>query len=302
MKQPITISICIPTYRRPDLLNKCLNTIINKLETNNFSVEIVVVDNDKNQMARNIVSKYQKNKYKNILYLTSPDRNISLARNCAVSHSSGNYIAFIDDDEYPEKNWLIELYNTISRYNSDGVLGPVLPKYAGNPPLWLVKSRLCFRESFPTGTLLEDPKYMRTGNVLFTHNILTGSPGPFDPKLGRSGGEDKLLFSQLLKAGCRFVWCNEANVYEEVPLDRQTKKYYINRAFIRGANAAKYDKLLSFSTIKSITAIFIYLLIIPFLFVRGQYLVMKYFEKSCNHISKILAMLGIKIIQEHNEL
>ena len=47
------------------------------------------------------------NRY-NIDYFVEPERNISLARNRSVRASKGDLIAFIDDDEFPDRDWLLQ--------------------------------------------------------------------------------------------------------------------------------------------------------------------------------------------------
>ncbi len=68
-------------------------------------------------------------------------------------------------DEFVEPGWLHRLFATAVEYHAGAVLGPVKAHYSGDPPRWLVKSGLCLRESFPTGTKLESAKYMRTGRI-----------------------------------------------------------------------------------------------------------------------------------------
>lgn len=233
-----------------------------------------------------------------IVYTGEAEQNISLSRNKALMNACGDYIAFIDDDEFPEPDWLLNLYETCQRFSVDGVLGPVLPYYEGTPPDWLVKSDLCIRSSFPTGTCLNNSKYMRTGNVLFCSKIIKDLEMPFDPRLGRTGGEDADFFDRMLKTGRSFVWCNEARVYEEVPVERQTLSYYLRRSFIRGVTQADKEDLLSYGTIKSIIAVILYTIAFPFLLATGYHLFIKYLVKCCDHLAKLLAHFGIRLARE----
>jgi hypothetical protein len=50
-------------------------------------------------------------------------------RNKALLHAEGNFIAFIDDDEFPEDDWLCNLFKACMRFGVDGVLGPVNPHF-----------------------------------------------------------------------------------------------------------------------------------------------------------------------------
>lgn len=290
------ISVCIPTYKRPRLLHKCLEMLQNQ-KADGFSYSIVVVDNDAEHSARVVVEQWQKRLEVDLEYDIEPVQNISLARNRAIAMSRGDLIAFVDDDELPAPRWLFELHSTCMRFSVDGVLGPVLPYFEGSPPGWLVKSGLCIRSSFTTGTIMSDPKYMRTGNVLFRRDIFAGTEAPFDPARGCTGGEDTALFAKLLRHGCLFVWSNEACVYEAVPPERQRRSYYLRRALSRGLTAAEIEPALSLGTVKSILAVAFYSASLPFLLLLGQHMFMKFLVKDFDHLGKLFAHLGIGLVK-----
>jgi len=290
------ISVCIPTYMRPRLLNKCLDALQNQ-KVDSFSYSAVVVDNDADCSARVVVEQWQHRSGVDVKYEVEPLQNISLARNRAVAASGGDLIAFIDDDEFPEPTWLLELHRTYRRFPVDGVLGPVLPYFEGTPPQWLVKSGLCVRTAFTTGTVLSVSKYMRTGNVLLRRHLLGGKEPPFDPSRGRTGGEDTAFFASMLRQGRSFVWCNEARVYEAVPQERQQRSYYVQRALTRGVTEAENEPLLSFGTVKSLVAVVLYSASLPFFLLVGHYLFMKFLEKDCQHLAKLLAHAGIRLVE-----
>ena len=291
------ISVCIPTYRRPNMLGRCLEALLNQ-EISGFTYSVVVVDNDIEQSARQLMHTWRRRSSFRLCYDVEPVRNISLTRNRALSNSQGDLIAFIDDDEFPEPTWLLKLFNAYECFSVDGVFGPVVPFYEGTPPKWLIRSGLCVRTSFQTGTILSNSKYMRTGNVLFGRHIFRNDETPFDPRLGRTGGEDTVFFTRMLRRGCSFVWCKEARVYEEVPQQRQRRSYFISRAFIRGVNTADREPWMSIGTLKSIGAVIAYTLSLPVLLVAGNHLFMNYLVKDCHHVAKLLAHCGVRLARE----
>jgi succinoglycan biosynthesis protein ExoM len=294
------ISVCICTYKRSELLACLLDKVISQFTDNRFSFEIIVVDNDYRRSAEAEVKRFQRNEGPKIIYDCEPEQNISLARNRAILNSIGTLIAFIDDDEYPENNWLLTLLSAYKKFSVDGVLGPVLPLYQGIPPEWLVKSGLCNRKSFKTGTILTHTKHMRTGNVLFKKQIVECLEKPFEPKYGRTGSEDTHFFNNMIIAGHTFVWCNEAYVYENVPRERQKFKYFVKRALINGVATADQQKIFSFRTIKSLAAVALYTLSLPVLMAVGYHLFVKFFIKDCDHTAKLFAHCGVKLIRERN--
>lgn len=232
MKTPMIISnhisVCICTYKRPQLLSNLLNKLQDQVTENLFTYSVVVVDNDILQSAGETVRQWQSKSTMPIDYYCEPEQNISLARNKAVANAKGNFIAFIDDDEFPESTWLINLLKTQQQYESDAVLGPVRPDFPPNTPPWLIKSGLCERPEHTTGTILHWGQ-ARTGNTLLCRSLFQNKEDWFDPEFGRTGGEDTMFFKKHYEAGKKFVWCNEAPVYETVPQDRWTRQFYIKK-------------------------------------------------------------------------
>lgn len=292
------ISVCICTFKRPHLLDRLLVELDRQETGGLFSYSIIVVDNDSDRSAEAVVQAAQRTSNLGLKYHVEPEQNIALARNRAVKNAEGAFIAFIDDDEFPEPTWLRNLFTACAENKADGVLGPVKPYFETTPPGWIIKSKLCERNSFQTGTILRDSKDTRTGNVLLHRKVFRDITNPFDPRFGRTGGEDSVFFRGAINQGYIFAWCNEACVYESVPPERMTRAYFMKRALLRGMGESKIDTALNMSALKSVIAIFLYTGALPFLFIAGQHLFMKYLIKDCDHLGRILGLCGIKIVQE----
>lgn len=194
------------------------------------SVEVVVVDNDQAHSALPVLSAWLGTPGLTLVFMHEPAPNISVARNAAIHKASGDWIAFIDDDETPETDWLSRLVEAQRRFQADAVFGPVIPRYGERTPKWIREGAYFDRRRFRTGTQIDEAD-ARTGNVLISADQLKSIEGPFDKSFGRTGGEDSVLFRDLLAKGCRFVWCDEAVVSEEVPLDRANARWLLRRSF-----------------------------------------------------------------------
>jgi glycosyltransferase involved in cell wall biosynthesis len=192
-------------------------------------------------------------------YDCEPEQNIALARNRAMAHATGNFIAFIDDDEVPKQNWLVSLYEACHMFRADGVLGPVLPSYETEPPSWVVRGKFYERPSHETGELLTW-KNTRTGNVLFRRTLLLDDDDWFRTEFG-SGGEDRDFFKRMIAKGHQFVWCAEAPVLESVPAERCTRYFMIRRAFLRG----QLPHFKGIDLLKSLVAVPVYSSLLPML-------------------------------------
>jgi succinoglycan biosynthesis protein ExoM len=295
------IDVCIPTFRRPQQLLRCLEGVAAQ-ERDGFTLSLVVVDNDPQHSAQVPVLAWASGSAMGVVYAQEAQPNIALARNNAVARGAGSYLAFIDDDEVPEPTWLRELFRACRAGDADGVLGPVLPRFDPPPPRWLAGSGLCERARFPTGTPLTDARYMRTGNVLLRRELFTGLGQPFDPRLGCSGGEDADFFSRMLQRGRRFTWCDEAVVHEAVPRERQTLRYHVLRALIRGVTEAGRAPLVSVDTVKSVLAIGTYGMALPVLAPFHRHLFARYLVRCGDHLGKVLARLRIPVVRERTAL
>ena len=296
-RQENHICICVCTYQRPRLLARLLDTLGDQVTEASFTHSIVVVDNDVRQSAEGIVAAFHERSPIPVLYVVEPEQNIAVARNRAVLEARGNLVAFIDDDETPELEWLIRLYRALTRYDADGVLGPVRAHFETEPPRWLAESGIVDRKEFSTGAQLTRAADMRTGNVMLSAGMFNDDSSLFDLRYGETGGEDVDFFSRMLRRGRRFVWCNEAPVYETVPPHRMTRTYQLRRALLRGSVAAGRDRPGVVSISKSIIASVLYTAILPFSILVGHHRFMRYLVKDCDHIGKLLALCGIKPVE-----
>ena len=231
MHSKVDVSICIATYCRPLLLKKLLVSLLKLKLSDEFTVEIIVVDNDHANTARETCNKFKNKSKFPFSYLVEPQKNIAIARNRAIREAKGNWIAFIDDDEIADANWLMSLCQTQKKYNADGVTGPIIPIYSEGIPKWIIRGKFFERNRYKTG---ENPgKELRTGNMLVKRTLTLKES--FDPYFGETGGEDSDFFRRLKdKAKIKFVWCDEAIVREFVSRERANLKWILRRAFQGG--------------------------------------------------------------------
>ena len=291
------ICVCICTYKRPEYLLRLLKEIEKQKTEGLFDYSIVIVDNDSAQSAKLPVAQFTQQSKLSIDYFVQPEQNIALARNKALENSEGDFVGFIDDDEYPVENWLLEHYKAIHKYKADGILGPVLPDYEKVPPKWVLKGRFFDRPSLQSGFILSWND-TRTGNALLKRDLFKEPGQWFDPKHG-SGGEDKDFFRKKIDDGHVFVWCNEAPVYETVPQARWKRPFMLKKALLRGKVVFETSSNKSSEILKSLPAITVYTLSLPFLLILGHHCFMTYLIKDCDHIGKVLAAVGIDIVKQN---
>lgn len=293
---PVHISVCICTFKRPLLLRRLLDKLQVQETQGRFDYSIVISDNDAKSSAQSVVAEFAGSARVPVTYTSESQQNIALARNKALQHAYGDFIAFIDDDEFPETDWLLVMVRACEEFRAAGVLGPVRPHFESPPPRWIVKGRFCERLEHTTGRVMNWEE-CRTGNLLFRRKILEGVTEAFSPEFG-SGGEDKDFFMRMTQQGHMFCWCNEGITYETVPRDRWTRSYMLRRALLRGRNILKHPIGRVRLIAVSIFAIPIYSILLPFTLVLGQHVFMKYCIKFCDHAGRVLALFELNPVRQ----
>jgi len=286
------VSVCICTFKRVELLRQLIEGLQNQRTDGLFQYSIVVADNDPAQSAKELVARLSASSSIPLKYCHEPEPNIAMARNKALQNATGDFIAFIDDDEFPIEEWLYKLFTTCDATCADGVLGPVKPKFETDPPKWVTKGRFFERPTFPTGDRM-NWEGARTGNVLFRKSVLNSVGIPFRPEFA-TAGEDVDFFRRLMERGHTFLWCNEAAVYEVVPASRCTRSYLLKRALLRGSNFNKHPTHRLKNGMKSMIAVPCYTIVLPFLALFGEHLFLRYLIKLLDHCSRLLGYLGLR--------
>ena len=301
MSEKKHICVCVCTYKRPQLIKRLLVKLQNQSVDGLFTFSVVVVDNDLNLSAKLTVNEVKEKSIISIDYHSEPEQNISLARNKAIENSTGDFIAFIDDDEFPTPGWLVNLFNAYHKYEADAVLGPVKPHFDAPTPRWLIKSKLCERKSYKSGTIL-NWKQTRTGNVLLDRDIFKNKNNRFEPEFGRTGGGDNRFFRQISEQGRIIVWCNEAIVYETVVPKRWKKLFYIKKFLRIGGLTGKLKKKREpLYIIRFISAFFFYMLLLPFSPLFGQHLFMRFLLKIVYYFGCISGYFGYVFIKNRDD-
>ena len=116
------ITVCVCTFRRPELLTRLLETLERQETGGEFTYSVVICDNDPGGSALDTVMSFQRTSSLNVHYTSEPRQNIALARNEALRHATGDFIAFVDDDEFVEPEWLRAMWLTCEGLEAAGAL------------------------------------------------------------------------------------------------------------------------------------------------------------------------------------
>lgn len=110
------VSVIVPFYNVEKYIDRCLNSLVNQtLE----DIEIIIVNDGSKDNSETIAKEYA-SKYKNkIIYLKKENGGLSDARNYAIPYATGEYIAFLDSDDYVEVNMYEQMYEKAKKENAD---------------------------------------------------------------------------------------------------------------------------------------------------------------------------------------
>lgn len=233
------VTIAVITCRRQAGLQRVLHSLTELELPSNVAVSYLVVDNDPAQSARDVVASFH-SKLHNIQYVSELRPGIPIARTRAVDEvvaTQADFMAFTDDDEVVDRQWLRELVAVQRSTGADLVGGPELGGINTGPlPIWnrfieasvsqraLKKARLAYHNA------IEKNQFM-----VLTHNWycrvskLRDSNLRFDLLCTKSGGSDTVFYNAAKALGWKTAWAPHAIVSEILTPDRLTLRYQLNR-------------------------------------------------------------------------
>jgi succinoglycan biosynthesis protein ExoM len=219
------VSVCICTLNRSSVADT-VRSVFAQAGWGPSEMEIIVCDDDPGGSARSAVEALAAESPLAVRYLHSGKRNVATCRNRCLEFAVSDWVAFIDDDQTAEPNWLSELLACQARYAAEVVKAHVRAMYPPQCPRWVLVGDPFTRDYGPQGTPLTSAA---TNGVLFRKSFATENGIQFDPRFGRTGGEDVDFFGRLHNAGARMVSCRTAVVNEHVSSSRVTASYLRHR-------------------------------------------------------------------------
>lgn len=267
----LEVVVAIPTFRRPRGLTRLL-AALEKLETT-AAVTVVVADNDAERHEGFDVCRMlcgQGYRWELVGFI-APERGIAQARNALVERALGlrcDFVAMLDDDEWPDPKWLDAFLLTQARTGAEALHGCILREFENAPGAWAAKCDGIAPLHGKTGAtaMIEG-----SGNIIVSRACFEELPKPcFDPAFALSGGEDRDFFERLRRQGRRFAWCDEAVVHAFVPATRANLSWGLSRAYRVGNSDMRVFLKHSQSVaarLREFVKIAAALLLFPFLFV-----------------------------------
>ncbi|MFL6238323.1 MAG: glycosyltransferase family 2 protein [Actinomycetes bacterium] len=230
------VTLIVPTYRRTSVARTLTGIAA---QTAPFDYELIVVDNDVNESARDIVAEHSRGIAAPTRYIVEPKAGSSFARNTAIAAARGAVIAWCDDDVEPRPGWLAALVAPILSGRADGTGGRVILDPSVPRPTWFDEAGIGgYVTSFHLSDVereLVNREFVVTANAAYTAQALRRIGG-FDPALGTMasvnfGGDDVRVSRAIRATGGRLRYVPDAVVIHELPLERLRAKYLLRRAW-----------------------------------------------------------------------
>ena len=113
------ITVIVPVYNVENYLRKCLDSIIAQTYKN---IEIIVVNDGSTDASGEICKEFSGMDHR-IIYIEQENAGLSAARNTGLNNMSGDYVTFVDSDDWIEQDYIETLYKKIVEYQADISVG-----------------------------------------------------------------------------------------------------------------------------------------------------------------------------------
>lgn len=233
-------TVAIPTYNGASRLPLLLERLRQQVNTEHFSWEIIIVDNNSKDNTEQVVRDYQaswREQYP-LRYCLETEQGAAFARLRAVREAKGELIGFIDDDNLPDSKWVAAAYSFGKEHPKAGAYGgQIHGEYEVKPPanFQKIQSFLAIIERGSKPKLYDPDKFILPAGAAFVVRKQAWCESvPKRPMLsGRVGGqmlggEDYEPLLYIHKAGWE-IWYNPAmHSYHQIPSWRLERDYLIS--------------------------------------------------------------------------
>ena len=240
------VSVIVPIYNVEKYLEKCINSLLSQtLE----DIQIILVNDGSKDNSGNIAKECEKNNKNRIIYVEKENGGLSDARNYGLKYATGDFIAFLDSDDYIEKNAYEEMYNKAIEENADYVECDFIWEFPNKIrvdkqyPYKNKKEMLSFvrvvawnkliKRQLITDNNLEFPKGLRYEDVEFTYKLI--------PFINKFAYVDKPFIHYVQRKGSIANVQNERTAEIFTVLDNVTEFYKKNNIYEKYRDELEYN-------------------------------------------------------------
>lgn len=262
------VSIIIPTYNRAKILRYCLDSLVEQT-ADKTHYEVIVINNNSTDDTEEIAKDFVR-KHSNFLVLQEKEQGLSHARNRGFKEAKADYVAYLDDDTKPFKDYVDRMIWVINNYDFDAFGGRYVPWYLHHKPRW-------FRDEYASnGYMLKKigelrAEFISGGVIVFKKSVLE-SLGGFPTGIGMNAkrlsyGEETNVQVKMRAKGLKIGFDPDL-VVEHMVADYKLSVFW----FFKSAYASGRDAWAAFNIEPSLSKVFKEVLSLGVLLMKNLYI------------------------------
>jgi glycosyltransferase involved in cell wall biosynthesis len=223
------VSVIISTFNRSQLLAASLEGLARQRLDPPHDFELIVVDNNSSDNTAAVVSRFALEMPGRCRYLFEPRQGPSHGRNAGIRVARAPIVAFTDDDNVVDPDWIATIISVLDRHpEAQAVGGRVLPEWSAPAPAWLNARHWAPLAILDYGDRLfhtnsADPRCLLTANLAIRRKVFA-EIGEFSPHFPRC--QDHELLIRFWRAGASALYAPELVVRAPIPRERLTRQYH----------------------------------------------------------------------------
>lgn len=164
------ISVVVPVYNVEKYLDKCIDSLVSQTYEN---LEIILIDDGSKDKSAKICDKWKDNDSR-IKVIHKENGGLSEARNVGIDYAQGEYIAFIDSDDWVDKNFIKYLHEKLEKYNADIAASTIIKTYKDYNEIQPInREKIRFTSEEALDTLLSGRDFCAVAwNKLYKKNVI----------------------------------------------------------------------------------------------------------------------------------
>lgn len=240
----MNVDVILCTYNRAHLLEQAIGSFLACLN-DTVQARLIITDNNSTDATRVISETYVQRFPGTIEYLFESRQGKHHALNTAIGSSQSDVVAFYDDDEILDSNWLRTIHENFHDSNLDFVAGEVRLKWDTEQPSWYpagyngvlgsVRHGLVRRRYWCDGF-----DAMLTGGNWAVRRPVLDRCGPYSPD--HMYAEDRYMHMRMQAIGAHGIYDPSMIVFHVVPQKRLTRSYFRHWAYTEGRTIAHFAR------------------------------------------------------------
>ena len=259
---PLKFSVIIATYNSENWIKECLNSLISQTIGFEDNIEVIIIDNGSCDETETICREYVNDHPNNFKYIQNHENSgPAMARNIGMTHASGDYVNFLDSDDYMSKNTFKSVLNFFEKHpDVDLVSVPIYffeneqgphylnYKFEKTQKVNLLENPDCYQLSGPSSFIkrtatknVEFPDIITSEDVVFVNEVLINNPNIGLCREGRYNYRKRKDNSSIINnsQSNKRYYTQRVEDYFSHLIDKSHKKYGEVPEFIQ--NVIMYD-------------------------------------------------------------